>query len=335
MTSGKSCANMVGERERKSDFLGLLHFARANVSRLPKKIWTEAHIVRQGVSAAMPVRIYALNNQGYYEPLDDGACSEIVPRLRRRPPPRPPRSLQVEDVFKQLLAAAALSHAASSHRAREHHKESHGQLPSLKSLHTTPKRLADIEEMDFYRLIKPQLPNILAVEWVAATIEGAVYAQAMMVVGKCEAYEWSQACLALGIDFLKPPYNNRDIVFRDVFGHVAMCMSRHKDMCEWDKLKQMQPRLLATYDAMMKVRVELGIAFPSDDDQEETEDDEDDEDERKKEQASSDTPQRREEKSQISPLVAYLRKQKAEQGRPKDAHVLGCKDGKCPLVPRT
>ena len=189
--------------------------------------------------------------------------------------------------------------------------------------------------MDFYRLIKPQLPNILAVEWVAATIESAVYAQAMMVVGRCGDDEWFQACIALGIDFQKPPYNDKNLVYRDVFGHVAMCMSRHKDMCEWDKLKKMQPRLLATYDAMMKVRVELGIAFPSDDDQEETEDDED---ERKKEQDSSDTPEKREEHRPISPLVAYLRKQKAEQkaeqGRPEDAPVLGCKDGECPLVPK-
>lgn len=279
----------------------------------------------------MPVRIYALNNQGYYEALDDGACSEIVPRLRPRPPPPPPRSLQVEDVLRKLFAAAALSHAASSHRASEHHKESQGQLPSLKSLHATPERHSDTKEMEFYRLIKPQLPKILAVEWVAATIEGAVYAQAMMVVGRCGHDEWFQACLALGIDFLKPPYNDRDIAFRDVFGHVAMCMSRHKDMCEWDKLKKMQPRLLATYDAMMKVRVELGIALPSDDEEEEAEDDKD---KRKKEQSSSDTPEKREENRPISPLLAQLRKQKAEQGRPQDAPVLGCKDGVCPLVPK-
>ena len=177
-----------------------------------------------------------------------GGCDDNTPQHSNN---------QQEEIFllkalESLLLAGHAAHAGEDDGVETPHP------PSLQHDTVTPH--IDSRPNAFFNVIKDKIPEILAMEWIRSTMVAAVYTQAMVHVGKCGADEWRQACLALGIDFDRPPFQGKsNIDYLDTFGAMAFCISRKECDVRWDQLKQLQPGVLDMYTKMMHVREERGV----------------------------------------------------------------------------
>lgn len=179
-----------------------------------------------------------------------GGCDDNPPQSSNNQQ----QQLLLLKALEALLFAGHAAHAGEDDGVKTPHP------PSLQHNTITPPHI-DSTPNAFYEVIKDKLPEILAMEWIKSTMVAAVYTQAMVHIGKCGAEEWRQACLALGIDFDRPPFQDLPTIdYLDTFGKMAFCISRDDCKVKWDELKKLQPGVLEMYHKMMDVREQRGIS---------------------------------------------------------------------------
>lgn len=165
--------------------------------------------------------------------------------------------------ISNMLARLFRSTEEPRRHHRRHHRHRHDldETAMMELLQQITRPPTPQPQVNFYDIIKDQLPEILAVTWARASILAAVHSEALLNVTRCGPLEWKQACEALGINFDEEPFagNQEDMNYRSVFAKVAYCIARSPSTGCWDKIQEHQPGIIKVFEAMMDERDKLGI----------------------------------------------------------------------------